>query len=236
VAIGTPQAMRACVEIGVTQVNQCYGLTEVYGNCSITDASDPEEARLTTVGRPLPGYDIVVSDPRTHQPLPHGEIGEIKIRGYVMPGYYKDTEKNRECFDAEHYFLSGDLGYYDDDGRLHFHGRIKEMVKTGGMNVAPSEVEVFLATQPGVLEAYVLGLPDPVRDEVVAAVVVPEAGATPSAEALVAACRAALAGYKVPRVVIFMNADQLPLTASGKVQKHVLRERLASQAQQPVTD
>jgi len=82
----------------------------------------------------------------------------------------------------------------------------------------------------------VLGLPDPVRDEVVAAVVVPEAGATPSAEALVAACRAALAGYKVPRVVIFMNADQLPLTASGKVQKHVLRERLASQAQQPVTD
>lgn len=236
VAIGTPQAMRACVEIGVTQVNQCYGLTEVYGNCSITDASDPEEARLTTVGRPLPGYDIVVSDPRTHQPLPHGEIGEIKIRGYVMPGYYKDTEKNRECFDAEHYFLSGDLGYYDDDGRLHFHGRIKEMVKTGGMNVAPSEVEVFLATQPGVLEAYVVGLPDPVRDEVVAAVVVPEAGATPSAEALVAACRAALAGYKVPRVVIFMNADQLPLTASGKVQKHVLRERLASQAQQPVTD
>jgi fatty-acyl-CoA synthase len=230
VAIGPPQAMQACVEIGVTQINQCYGLTEVYGNCAITDALDPEPVRLGTVGRPLPGYDIVVSDPASHEPLPQGEIGEIKIRGYVMPGYYRDDAKNRECFDGEGFFLSGDLGWYDADGRLHFHGRIKEMVKTGGMNVAPSEVEQFLLEQPGVVEAYVVGLPDPLRDEVVAAVIVPEPGRAPSAEALIEACRGALAGYKVPRRVVFMAPEQLPLTASGKVQKHVLRERLAAQA------
>jgi fatty-acyl-CoA synthase len=144
----------------------------------------------------------------------------------MMPGYYRDEERNAESFDGEGFFLSGDLGYYDPDGNLHFHGRIKEMVKTGGINVAPAEIEHFLAGLPGVQEAFIIGLPDPVRDEVVAAVVVREEGAPVTAEELTEQCRAAMALYKVPRRIEFMEKDQLPLTASGKVQKHILREML----------
>ncbi|MEE8436118.1 MAG: AMP-binding protein [bacterium] len=226
VAIGTRQAMQTVVDLGVHQICQCYGLTESYGNCSITDAEDPLEVRLTTVGKPLPGNEVIISDPKTHAPLPSGKIGEIKIRGYMMPGYYRDEERNAESFDGEGFFLSGDLGFYDPDGNLHFHGRIKEMVKTGGINVAPAEIEHFLAELPGVQEAFIIGLPDPIRDEVVAAVVVREEGATVTAEELTEQCRAAMAQYKVPRRIEFMEKDQLPLTASGKVRKHILREML----------
>lgn len=226
VAIGTRQAMQTVIDLGAHQICQCYGLTESYGNCTITDAEDPLEVRMTTVGKPLPGTEVVISDPETHAPLPAGEIGEIKIRGYMMPGYYKDPERNAESFDGEGFFLSGDLGYYDPDGNLHFHGRIKEMVKTGGINVAPAEIEHFLAGLPGVQEAFIIGLPDPLRDEVVAAVVVREEGADVTAEELTEHCREAMALYKVPRRIEFMEKEQLPMTASGKVQKHKLREML----------
>jgi fatty-acyl-CoA synthase len=225
-AIGTREAMQQVMELGVREICQPYGLTETYGNCALTDAHDPPEIRLTTVGKALPGNEIVICDPDTRAPLPPGEVGEIKVRGYVMPGYYNDPEQNALAFDREGFFLTGDLGSCDEQGLLRFHGRIKEMVKTGGMNVAPLEVEHFLAHLPGVQEAYILGLPDPVRDEIVTAVVVPREGETLSEEALLEACREALAAYKVPRLIRFMAAHELPLTASGKVQKHRLREML----------
>jgi fatty-acyl-CoA synthase len=225
-AIGTREAMQVVIDLGVREVCQVYGLTETYGNCALTDAHDPPEIRLTTVGKALPGNEIVICHPETHAPLPPGEIGEIKVRGYVMPGYYNDPEQNDRAFDRDGFFLTGDLGSCDAQGLLRFHGRIKEMVKTGGMNVAPLEVEHFLSQMPGVQEAYILGLPDPVRDEIVTAVVVPKEGETVSEEALLEACRKALAAYKVPRLIRFMEARELPLTASGKVQKHRLKEML----------
>lgn len=219
-----PKALQLAVEFGVRQICHIYGLTEVYGNCCFTDANDPPEIRLTTSGQPLPGQEVVVADPVTHVPLPAGEAGEIKIRGYVMPGYYKDAAKNAESFDRDGYFLSGDRGRFDDQGNLQFLGRIKEMIKSGGINIAPAEIEEFLASHSPVSEVYVVGVPDPIKEEVLAAVVVAETPGALSEEELRTLCKSSLASYKVPRYFKFMAGADLPRTATGKVQKNLLRE------------
>jgi fatty-acyl-CoA synthase len=187
------------------------------------------EARLHTVGRPLPGFEIRIVDPATGRPLPAGEIGEVRLRGYITPGYYKDPEKNAAAFDPEGCFVTGDLGWFDPDGRLRFHGRSKDVVKTGGLNVSPLEVEQILLGHPAVEQAHVVGVPDPRKEEALAAVVVLREGARASAEELRAFCRQALAAFKVPQHVRFVPRETLPLTASGKVQKHRLRETLAAE-------
>ena len=148
------------------------------------------------------------------------------MRGYLTPGYYKDPDKNAAAFDAEGFLVTGDLGAIADDGRLRFRGRIKEMVKTGGINVAPLEVEEVLLGHPAVEQVYVIGLPDPRREEVLAAVVVLKEGGDVSAEALRVFCRERLAGFKVPHVFRFAKRAELPVTATGKVQKVKLRDLL----------
>jgi fatty-acyl-CoA synthase len=228
-AIGSPAAMQMVIDVGAEQICNVYGLTECYGNCTVTDAHDPVEVRLSTVGRPLPGMELRIVGPETRRPLPPGEVGEILIRGYMTPGYYKDADKNAAAFDAEGWFLSGDLGFIDDDGRLHFRGRIKEMVKTGGINVAPLEVEDVLSAHPAVEQVYVVGLPDPRREEVLAAVVVLKEGHDTAPETLRAHCREALAAFKVPQVFRVMKRSALPLTSTGKVQKFRLREMLIAE-------
>jgi fatty-acyl-CoA synthase len=142
----------------------------------------------------------------------------------VTVGYYKDAEKNRAAFDADGYFVTGDLGLLDEMGRLHFRGRIKEMIKTGGINVAPVEVEETLMAHPGVKLACVTGVPDARRDEVIAAVIVCEAGRTVAEADLLAHCRRELAAYKIPRLVKFVSEAELPLTVTGKLQKNRLVE------------
>jgi fatty-acyl-CoA synthase len=231
-AIGSPQAMQMVMDLGAREICNVYGLTECYGNCAVTDAHDPVDVRLHTVGRPLPGMELRIVDPATRRPLPPGEVGEILIRGYLTPGYYKDVAKNAEAFDANGWFVSGDLGLIDEDGRLHFRGRIKEMVKTGGINVAPLEVEEILLTHPQVEQAHVVGLPDPRKEEVLAAVVVLKSAGAASADELRDFCRKALAAFKVPQHFRFVTREELPLTASGKVQKHKLREALAPELPQ----
>ena len=228
-AIGHPQAIQMVMDLGAREICNVYGLTECYGNCTLTDAHDPVDARLHTVGRPLPGMEIKIADPATHRPLPPGEIGEIALRGYITPGYYRDPEKNAAAFDPDGFFLTGDLGWFDADGRLRFHGRIKDVVKTGGLNVSPLEVEQILLGHPAVEQAHVVGVPDPRKEEALAAVVVLKEGATASAGELRAFCREALAAFKVPQHVRFLPRQALPLTASGKVQKHRLRERLVAE-------
>ena len=225
-AIGPPPAMQMVMELGVREICNVYGLTETYGNCNVTDAHDPTDIRLTTVGRPLPGMEIRIVDRETRRPLPTGEVGEILVRGYVTPGYYKDPEKNAAAFDREGFLLTGDLGAVGEDGRLRFRGRIKEMVKTGGINVAPLEVEEVLLGHPAVEQAYVVGLPDARKEEILAAVVVLRDGHDAEAEALRAFCKTALAAFKVPQEFRLMRRDQLPVTATGKVQKFRLAELL----------
>jgi fatty-acyl-CoA synthase len=226
-AIGAPAAMQLVMDLGAREICNVYGLTECYGNCSVTDAHDPPDVRRTTVGRPLPGMEIRIVDRETRRPLPPGEVGEILVRGYLTPGYYKDTARNAEAFDADGFLVTGDLGTLDADGRLRFRGRIKEMVKTSGINVAPLEVEEVLLGHPAVEQAFVVGLPDPRREEILAAVVVLKEGQTTTPESLRAFCKRALAAFKVPQEFHILGRHELPLTATGKVQKFRLVELLA---------
>jgi fatty-acyl-CoA synthase len=227
-AIGPPAAMQMVMDLGAREICNVYGLTECYGNCSVTDAHDAPEVRRTTVGYPLPGMEIRVVDRESRRPLPAGEIGEILVRGHLTPGYYRDPEKNAASFDADGFLLTGDLGFIGADGRLRFRGRIKEMIKTGGINVAPLEVEEVLLGHPAVEQAYVVGLPDRRKEEILVAVVVPKPDRDADPAALRALCRDALAAYKVPQEIHVMRREDLPLTSTGKVQKFLLAEQLAA--------
>src|SRR5437867_11175314 len=215
-AIGSQQAMQMVMDLVAREICNVYGLTECYGNCAVTDARDPVDVRLHTVGRPLPGMEIRIVDPETRRPLGPGEVGEITIRGYLTPGYYKDPDKNAAAFDANGDFLSGDLGLVDEGGRIRFRGRIKEMVKTGGINVAPVEVEDVLLGHPAVEQVYVVGVPDPRKEEVLAAVLVLRDGVDASLDELRAYCRARLAAFKVPQHFRVVKREELPVTATGK--------------------
>jgi fatty-acyl-CoA synthase len=224
VGYGSPDAARKLIATAIPLACHCYGLTESYGFCTVNDASDPVDKRSETEGRPLPGTELRIVSPETGRVLPAGETGEVRLRGHIMPGYFKNPEATAASFDAEGFFKTGDLGVLDEGGYLHFKGRIKEMLKTGGINVAPIEVEEVLRTHPAIEEAFVTGLPDPVRDEVVAAVIVLANGATLDKAAVIEYCRQSLAAYKVPREVVFVTMDRIPQTSTRKVH----RMRLAS--------
>ncbi|HEV8585650.1 MAG TPA: AMP-binding protein [Methylomirabilota bacterium] len=225
--IGLPEDIAMTMEaVSARELCNVYGATETYGNCAVTDAHDPLERRLTTQGLPLPGMEIRVVEPGTGRPLPPETVGELRVRGCVTPGYYRDPEQTRAAFDADGFFMTGDLGMLGGDGRVRFHGRLKEMIKTGGINVAPLEVEGVLLAHPAVKQAYVVGLPDRGKGEIAAAAVELHEGVTATAEALTAFCRERLASYKVPARIVFRKADEFPRTATGKVQKPRLREEL----------
>lgn len=218
--IGTPEQMGQAVALGITQICQVYGMSETYGNCCVTDADDPFEIRATTGGPALPGFTLKVCDPTTGARLPQGTTGEIRVLGRCMLGYYREPEKTAEAFDEEGYLKTGDLGLLDEAGRVHFRGRLKEMIKTGGINVAPSEIEHVLLQHPDICEAYVVGLPDTRVDELIAAAIVLHRDATMSEAQLRAYCQQRLAAYKVPKVFAFVGLQDLPLTSTGKIQKN----------------
>ena len=157
--------------------------------------------------------------------MPQGEIGELAVSGYVTPGYYRAPELDAEAFDQDGYFLTGDLGSIEADGRIRFRGRLKEMIKTGGINVAPLEVEQVLLQHPDIVQAYVVGVPDQSKGEIVAAAVELRAGAAADTASIVAFCRERLASYKVPARLAFRTAAQLPRTPTGKIHKPTLKSR-----------
>jgi fatty-acyl-CoA synthase len=226
--IGLAEDIEMTMEaVGARELCNVYGSTETYGNCAVTDAHDPLAARLHTQGRPLPGMDIRAADPETRRPLPAGEVGELCVAGHVTPGYFRAPELDAAAFDGDGYFHTGDLGLIDDDGRVRFRGRLKEMIKTGGINVAPLEVEGVLLQHPDVKQAYVVGVPDRDRDEVVIAVLELREAATADAGAIVAFCRDRLASYKVPTRLVFRKAEEFPRTPTGKIHKPGLREELS---------
>src|SRR5262245_14744819 len=225
--IGLPKDVEMTIEaVRARELCNVYGATETYGNCAVTDARDSRGPRLATQGLPLPGMEIRVVDPETGRRLPAGEVGEFRVKGHVTPGYYRDPEQTRAAFDADGFFVTGDLGLLGDDGRVRFRGRLKEMIKTGGVNVAPRGVEAIVLGHPAVEQAYVVGVADRARGEVGVAAVELHAGAGATEDALRAFCRERLASYKVPARIVFRKADELPRTATGKVQKPRLREEL----------
>jgi fatty-acyl-CoA synthase len=209
------------------EICQVYGLTEGYGNSVVTDIYDPLDKRLNTCGRVLPGSELRIVDPLSGELLPNGREGEIRIRGCIMPGYHKDPATTAKAFDADGFFLTGDIGMLDQDGFLVFRGRLKEIVKTGGMNVSPAEVEDILRKHPAVSEAFVTGLADPVREEIVVAVIVPVEGTSFSDEEIAVHCRSYLSAFKVPRRFKAVSVADLPLTTTRKVHRARLHELFA---------
>jgi len=227
--IGPPEDIVMTIEaLGAGELCNVYGATETYGNCAVTDAHDPLDQRLHSHGLPLPGMTIRAVDPMTRAALPTGEIGELVVEGYVTPGYYRAPELDGAAFAETGGFLTGDLGSIDRDGRVRFRGRLKEMIKTGGINVAPLEVEEVLLQHPDIIQAHVVGVPDAAKGEVVGAAVEPRPGAAADAAAILGFCRERLASYKVPARLAFLTADQLPRTPTGKIHKPSLAEALAT--------
>lgn len=220
--IGQPEDLAFTMdELGVPELCNVYGSTETYGNCAVTDCRLPREVRLETQGEPLPGQRIVVADPDTGERLDSGDVGEIRVGGRVTPGYYGEAEQTREAFDDEGFLKMGDLGRLDEEGRIQFRGRLKSVVKTGGINVSAMEVEEFLLEHPAVEQAYVVGLDDDAKGEVVAAVVVPADGTTITADDVHEHCTG-LSSYKRPVEVAVASADALPETDTGKLKRAAL--------------
>jgi malonyl-CoA/methylmalonyl-CoA synthetase len=184
------------------------------------------ERRGGTVGLPLPGILFRIGDD-AGETLAPGEIGNILVKGEsVFCGYWRMPEKTREEFTADGYFKTGDMGRVDADGYLTISGRSKDLIISGGLNIYPREVEELIDALPGVAESAVIGLPDAEFGEAVSAVVVRRPDAAALTEAgVIAALRGELAGFKLPKRVIF--ATELPRNSMGKVQKNLLRERYA---------
>ena len=174
-------------------------------------------------GWPLVGYEVKIIDPASGAAQPPGEIGEICVRGYqVMQGYYKKPEETAKTIDADGWLHTGDSGFLRADGCLRFLGRYKDLLKVGGENVDPTEVEGLLLDDPRINHVAVVGVPDPRLAEMPVAFVIREAGAELSEDDVVAACRGRIASFKIPRRVFFVDA--FPMTGSGKIQKYLLRE------------
>jgi malonyl-CoA/methylmalonyl-CoA synthetase len=195
-----------------------YGMTETGMN-----TSNPlhGERRPGTVGLLLPGVELRVADD-DGRPLARGEIGVLEVRGpNVFKGYWRMPEKTAEELRDDGFFITGDVGMIGEDGYVSIVGRAKDLVISGGLNVYPKEIESLIDRLPGVVESAVVGLPHPDFGEAVAAVVVRARGATIGEGDIVAAARAELAGFKVPKTVLFVEA--LPRNSMGKVQKNILR-------------
>ncbi|WP_374572830.1 long-chain-fatty-acid--CoA ligase [Phenylobacterium sp.] len=201
---------------------QLYGLTETIGGGAYLspEAHDPARGKLRSCGVAAPGYEVRVrAAGRDAEPL---EVGEIQIRSAgVMKGYWNRPEATAEAIDAEGWFKTGDAGFFDTDGFLHIHDRVKDMIVSGGENVYPAEVENALFSHPAVADAAVIGVPDERWGEAVKAIVVLRPGAEASADEIIAHCRTQIAGYKAPKSVDF--ADVLPRNPSGKVLRRELR-------------
>jgi fatty-acyl-CoA synthase len=201
-----------------------FGMTETGPLCTAWPWDAPLALRAGSHGPPTGGKELRICDPETGAPVPPGREGEICVRGPSLLSHY-DGQEPADCRDAEGFFHTGDLGWIDTHGALHFVGRLRDVIKTAGVNVAAAEVEAVLAAHLAVGAAHVVGVPDPARGENVAAFVVLTAPA--SVEELLAHCRQQLASYKVPRHVWIRREHELPQKGSGKVDKAALRAEAA---------
>jgi fatty-acyl-CoA synthase len=209
---------------GKVRFAHTYGLTEAG---PFVTWCPPEDvfARWGSIGRPMPGVDVALLDDEGGE-VAAGQAGEICVRGPRMSGYWRNAEASAAAL-AGGWLHTGDVAVADADGFLTIVDRLKDMIRSGGQNVWSKEVEDCLAHHPGVADAAVIGLPDPVYEEQVVAVVVPTGEGSPAlAEELTAYVRTHLAGYNTPRQVHFLA--EFPRTAVGKIQKHVLRERFGA--------
>jgi fatty-acyl-CoA synthase len=213
-AAAGPHTMRAIIDkMGAKAICAAYGLSEASPNVVMSDWRDPEELRVNGLALPLPGVEVRISPEK-----------EIQVRGWnVMRGYYNNPEANAKAFTDDGWLRTGDLGELTPDGRLRMSGRLKDVFRVGGENVAPAEVEEVLLAHPAVETAQVIGVPDARLGEVACAYVTVKANT--NEEELLAWCRARMANFRVPRYLrIVEDFEAIGMTASGKVQKTKLRE------------
>ncbi|MCH5276907.1 MAG: AMP-binding protein [Desulfovibrionaceae bacterium] len=223
-----PEALmrRVLKDMNMREITIPYGLTEASPVMTMTTTDETLEHRCQTVGRAMPGIEVVIRDEENGAPLPPGQVGEICCRGYnVMKGYYNMPEDTAAAIDSDGWLHSGDLGVMDEDGYLRITGRIKDMIIRGGENIYPREVEEFLLGMPEIQDVQVVAVPSRKYGEEVGAFILARPGSTVRAEDVRDFCRGHIAWYKIPRHVAVIDA--FPLTASGKVQKYKLRELAA---------
>jgi len=213
---------RVMTEMHCAGITIGYGQTESSPIITMSQADDPMETRVTTVGCVRPNTEAKIVSP-AGETVPFGEQGELCARGYmVMPGYDQDPEATRRAIDPEGWLHTGDLAVMRPDGYIRITGRAKDMIIRGGENISPREVEEFLHTHPKVAEVQVVGVPDAKLGEVVACWVRLRAGEAATAEEILEFCRGRIAHFKIPQYVRFVDA--YPMTVSGKVQKFRMRE------------
>ena len=213
--------------IGIPQLYQPYGMTEVNAMSLVHDLDEPAELRERPGIHAVPGIEVRVVKPETGEPCAPGEEGELQFRGaLVTPGYYKKPEETAAAFTADGWFKSGDLGVQDADGHTIFKGRLREVLRINHFMVAPGEIEAFLMSHPGVAQAFVVGVPDAATNEAAVAYVIPKPGASAGEDALRAFCRGKIASYKIPKFVRFVeDVPRTPGPHGDKVQRAKLREQ-----------
>jgi fatty-acyl-CoA synthase len=216
-AAAGPQTMRAIIDVlGAKHVCAAYGLSEASPNVVMSDWRDPEALRVEGLAKPHDGVELRISPE-----------GEIQVRGWsVTRGYWNDAEATSKAFTEDGWLRTGDLGELTADGRLRMTGRLKDVFRVGGENVAPAEVEEVLLAHPAVQTAQVIGVPDARLGEVPCAYVALKAGARATEDELIGWVRTRAANFRVPRYLkIVPDFEAIGMTASGKVQKAKLRER-----------
>ncbi len=214
---------RVLTEMHIGELVIAYGQTETSPVTTMSDAADPIEIRVKTVGRAMPQTEIKIVSTVTGEPVAIGEQGELCIRGYaLMKGYDGDPEGTAQIIREDGWLHTGDLGVMRHDGCIHLTGRSKDVIIRGGENIYPREVEEFLYTHPKVGEAQVVGIPNARLGEIVAAWVRLKPGVEATEEEIKQFCEGQIAYYKIPAHVRFVT--EFPATLSGKIQKYKIRE------------
>jgi fatty-acyl-CoA synthase len=230
--LGTPAFLSRIVdELGIPGVSNIYGMTETAGQFTMWFPDDTRDLRLAGNGRPQAGNQLRIADPDTLSEVSAGATGEVQMRGPTLsPGYFQNPSAQAQAFTTDGWFRSGDLGLIGEQGQLVYVARLKEIIRVGGENLAPAEVEQALRDICQTPSVCVLALPDERLDEVAAAVLVRPANQDWSA--VITALRQRLAGFKIPRAIYL--ADELPMTATNRVQRATLKAWIEDQRLQRV--
>ena len=211
-------------EMGVDEITIAFGMTETSPASTMVRRDDTLEHRCGTVGQAMAHTEIKIVDPASGRTVPRGESGEFCTRGYlVMNGYWNEPERTAEAIDEAGWMHTGDLATMDDDGYVQIVGRIKDMIIRGGENVYPREIEEFLYAHPAIADVQVVGVPDERYGEEIVAWVIAREGASIDSEEVREFCKGKIAHFKIPRHVV--ACDEFPMTVTGKIQKHRLRDR-----------
>ena len=226
VDFNTPIARHPTVSTKWFEPGHAYGNTETFTITTCFPANTPPEVHAGSSGAALPGVTVEIVDSLTGVVIPRGERGEICVKGPTLMLGYVGTPL-ADTLDADGFFHTGDGGYLDEAGRLFWEGRLTDIIKTGGANVSPLEVDEALGVHPGVKVTQTVGLPHETLGEIVVACVVPHEGASLQAEEIRTFLRKRLASYKVPRHVLFFAEDEIALTGSAKIKSGDLRELAA---------